>query len=141
MHVVITKNNNCLHWAQKYMALVAVYMILANHIITNICCLDESCCLLKPHMSNSFLPCANEELTLLRWYLHYDTTNTFGLDVVVLLEQVDLANILPSIQSKPSLIQTLTTHNFMTTTCQRKVWAQRAEGREGYMNTLITHWY
>ena len=67
------RKNKCLHWARKNLSLVAAFMIIADHIITDISCLDDSCCLLKPPMSNSFLSCANDELAHLGCYLHYDT--------------------------------------------------------------------
>ena len=67
------RKNKCLNWARKNLALVAAYMIIADHIITDISCIDESSCIIKPPMSNSFLLCANEELAHLGCYLHYDT--------------------------------------------------------------------
>lgn len=69
-------NNKCLAWAKKNLVVVAAYMIIADHIVTDISCLDEFCCLLKPPSNNNFLKCSNEELTHVGCYLHYNVNQS-----------------------------------------------------------------
>ena len=70
------QNNKCLSWARRNLAVVAAYMIIADHVVTDLTCVDEFGCLLRPPTGNSFLICANEELSLLGCYLHYDTNKS-----------------------------------------------------------------
>lgn len=65
-------NNKCLRWAQKNLAIVAAYMVIFDHVVPDVTCLDESSCLLKQPSCNNFLTCSNEESTQVGCYLHFN---------------------------------------------------------------------
>ena len=68
-------SNRCLPWAEKNLAIVAMYMILFDHLMPNINGRDASQCLLRnPAFGSKFLPCANAPLSNFGCYLHYDPT-------------------------------------------------------------------
>jgi hypothetical protein len=66
------QSNRCLSWANKNLALVACWMIVASHLKEDISCLDKSKCLLANPCGKNFLVCSNEELNQLGCYLHYN---------------------------------------------------------------------
>ncbi len=66
------QTNMCLFWANKNLALVAAWMIVASHLKEDISYLDESKCLLVNPNSNKFLVCSNEELFYHGCYLFHN---------------------------------------------------------------------
>jgi hypothetical protein len=66
------QSNRCLSWANKNLALVACWMIVASHLKEDISCLYKSKCLLANPCGNNFLVCSNKELNQLGCYLHYN---------------------------------------------------------------------
>lgn len=62
----------CLQWARKNLAVVAAYMVWANHLKKDISCLSQTKCLLAKAGDN-FLCCTNIDATHLGCYLHYNT--------------------------------------------------------------------
>ena len=47
------QNNKCLLGMRKNLSVVAAYTIMADHVVADLTCVDEFCCLLRPLTSTA----------------------------------------------------------------------------------------